>query len=135
MLRFGIDYDMDEQELDRRQAFEQRMFRRGDIAAKIVCMDALDRSMKKKQFFPLWVHEDATVEYAIHDSIDETRIFIQRDWAKAGFLRAAYKVYVYKPGGRKYYYRVRSVRQFERAINRTESAARVLVADSSAARD
>ena len=116
-LRFGIDNDLDEAELGRREAYE-RMFRRAH--ASLLNIDAIDAVMKAQGFFNIWSHLDATVEYVRDGSADETAVFFQRDWSKAGFLRAPYRMCIAEPGVGKFYYRVRSLLQLRRVLARWE---------------
>ena len=112
-LRFSIDHDMDSAELSRRDAYEH-MFRRAPD--RLLSMNAIDAVMDAKNFFCIWTHLDATVEYAIDNSSDETAIYFQRDWTKSGLLRAPYRMCISEPGVGKFYYRVRSVMQLRRAL-------------------
>jgi hypothetical protein len=123
-LRWGIDYDTDEAELDRREAYE-RMFRRmhakGRVPKRMLCLDHIDRFMQTKNFFFMETHLDATVEYRLHESEDETQIYLQRDWTKAGLLCVPYRVCISDPAAHtKTYCRVRSIAQLRRAIERWE---------------
>ena len=117
LLRFGIDHDMDESELNRREAYEI-MFRRRALAG-LFCLNQIERFMGSRNLFYIWTHEDATFEFAVHSSDDETQVYFQRDWSKRGFLRAPYKMCISDPGlNLRGYYRVRSVAQLKRALDR-----------------
>ena len=123
-LRWGIDCDITEAELDRREAYE-RMFRmmhaKGRMPKRMLCLDRIDRFMQTKNFFFMETHFDATVEYRLHESEDETQIYLQRDWTKAGLLCVPYRVCISDPAAHtKTYCRVRSIAQLRRAIERWE---------------
>ena len=117
-LRFGIDHNTPDTELSRREKYEQ-MFQRAP--AKLLSIDALDVVMQSMNWFYIWTHMDATVEYASHDPSDNTQIYFQRDWSKRGFLYAPYRVCISEPGVGKFYYRVRTLAQLRRVLNHWET--------------
>lgn len=117
-LRFSIDHDTDAAELDRREKYEQ-MFRRAPVS--LLSIDAIDVVMQSMNWFYLWTHMDATVEYAVRDSVDTTQVYLQRDWSKTGFLYVPYRVCISEPGVGKFYYRVRTLAQLKRVLVHWES--------------
>ena len=114
-LRFYIDHDMDSAELDRREAYE-RMFRKAP--ACLLNIDAIDGVMQSRSFFCISNHVDATVEYAIDGSADDTAIYFQRDWTKVGFLYTPYRMCISEPGAGKFYYKVKTLGQLNRVLMR-----------------
>ena len=123
-LRWGIDYDLDEKELNRREAYEL-MFRRVQVrgqCGRLLCIDTLDRYLQTKNLFYIWSHEDGTIEYAYHSSEDETQVYLRRDWTKHGFRNISYNVCISDPvSGTRGYFRVRSIAQMQRVIERWQS--------------
>lgn len=112
-LHFGIDHDIDEAESKRREAFE-RMFRKAPEC--LTSAGAFDAVLQANGFFLLWTHLDGTVEYVDSAETDEALVFLQRDWTHRGYLRAAYRVCISKPGEGKHYFRVRSTWQLARVL-------------------
>jgi hypothetical protein len=126
-LRFGIKTHMRDAELLRRNAYE-RMFKHtcARSSAKILTKRSIRTVMQSRHCFRIWTHLDATMEYAIDDSDNETAFFFQRDWSgfvpqrdstKLVFLRLPFRICISEPGVGKFYYRVRSVGQLRRALD------------------
>ncbi len=84
-LGFGIKTHMRNAELLRRNAYE-RMFKHtcARSSAKILSKRSIRTVMQSRHCFRIWTHLDATIEYAIDDSENETAFFFQRDWS--GFV-------------------------------------------------
>jgi hypothetical protein len=114
-MRFEIDPSVDESELNRRESCERMLLR---APACLLNIAAIDTVMQSRKFFCIWTHLDATTEYAVDGSADETAIYFQRDWGKTGLLHTPYHMLIATPGGRESYYRVRSVAQLGRILTR-----------------
>jgi hypothetical protein len=115
-IRFGIDHDMEDAELNRREAYERQIFRRAP--ACLLNAGRIDGVLQSEGFFCIWNHLDATLEYAVNASVKRTLVYIQRDWSKAGLLHTPYRMCITEPGIGKFYFRVRSVAQVKRALVR-----------------
>lgn len=112
-LRFGIDYEMEETELNRREACEKML---SGAPKKLMNIDGIHIAMQEKGFFYLQTYLDATVEY-MDESTKDTVIYFQRDWTKRGYLHTPYRMCIFEPGHGTYYYRVRSIGRLKRVLN------------------
>ena len=116
-LRFGINEDITDAELDRRGNYEKML---SGAPKRLLGIDSIHVTMQEKGFFYVQTHFDATVEY-MHESEAETVVYFQRDWTKRGLFNAPYRVSVYEPGDGKYFYRVCSIKQLARVLALWES--------------
>jgi hypothetical protein len=119
-LRFWIDDNIDDAESNRRHVFEG-MFKKKKCPVTLTCADLMHVVLSDKGY--LFMNSDLydqSHEYNSYTKDDNvsTEVLLQRDWTQKGFLYAAYRVKFVKKGVGRFYTRVRTMTQMERAIDR-----------------
>ena len=86
----------------------------------LTCADFLHYVLSGKGSLFKGVTYDQSFEYNSYTKDDNvsTEVLLQRDWTQKGFLYAAYRVKFVKKGVGRFYTRVRTMTQMERAIDR-----------------
>lgn len=110
---FIVDDSVELPEFNRRLAYEKTI---GGKFPALMSIDNIDRFMKLNGYFQIHDFSDGSIMYAA-EGADNTEIYFQRDWAKFGFIRAPYHMYISLGAGVQYFFRVCSIKKINRVIS------------------